>query len=93
MDVPERALEWLLGRARTGDDDHDALHAARVSRHLRELNSLHGGDVMAWLRSRGWTLRDLARELHTSKDSIARWSDPPPTALPEPESEGDNPDG
>lgn len=94
MDVPERALDWLLGHARSGDDEHDALHAARVSRHVRELNSEYGGAAMRYLRQeKGWSLRELAGAIGTSKDSVDRWSDPPPTAPPEPEGEGDDPDG
>jgi len=85
VDLPERSLDWLLGHARTGNADHDALHAARVSRHFRELNSLHGGAAMRYLLEEcGWSLRELARELGTSKDSIDRWSDPPPSAPEEP---------
>jgi hypothetical protein len=83
--VPEESLAWLLGHARTGNDDHDALHAARVSRHLRELNSLHGGAVLAFLQTHGWSLRELAREMGTSKDSIARWADPPPPPPDDPD--------
>lgn len=88
MELPERALDWLLGHARSGDDEHDALHAARVSRHIRELNSTYGGAAMRYLREeKDWSLRELARAIGTSKDSIDRWSDPPP-----PPPEDDDPD-
>jgi len=86
VDLPERSLDWLLGRARSGDAEADALHAARVSRHIRELNSEHGGAAMRYLLDeQGWSLRGLARELGTSKDSIDRWSDPPPAPEPDPD--------
>lgn len=92
MDVPEESLVWLLGHARTGDPEIDALHAARVSRHIRELNTEHGGAVLAFLQhlpagpgKKKWSLRDLARAIGTSKDSISRWADPPPSAPAEPD--------
>jgi hypothetical protein len=84
VDPPRRALDWLLGRAQTGDAEADAVHAARMSRRIRELNTEHGSAVLAYLLSLpGASLRKVSTLTGIPKDSIARWGTRPPERGPD----------
>jgi hypothetical protein len=91
-------------RLRAGDDvsDADLLDAGVEVFRRRLQNTDDGGDIFSELRARGWSVRQIAREVErriyetlglritVSHSTIDRWSDPPGQNDPP---DGDAPNG
>lgn len=72
------ALASLLSPAeRTGDQVADLVAAARRSLERRRTNSIHGGAVIAALRTHGLSWRDIEQHTGIPKDTAQRWATPP----------------
>jgi hypothetical protein len=76
----EEALSALLSPGeRTGNAVTDLVAAAQRSLERRRTNSIHGGAVIAALRTHGLSWRQIEERTGIPKDTAQRWSTPPPT--------------
>ena len=77
----DEALDALLGEARTGDLRADLIAAAQESMRRREINSQHGGAVLAALHdSEGLSWREIEDATDIPRTTAQRWAEPPPRA-------------
>lgn len=77
----DEALDALLGEARTGDLRADLITAAQESMRRREINSQHGGAVLAALHdSEGLSWREIEDATDIPRTTAQRWAEPPPRA-------------